>query len=106
PGIADGKKSMLALANIARCHVIAREEILAKSGRSEIGISQNVLAFAPDRMWHPLDRALTHLAGHNYNHAFLEALTSGRLRLNFPGLISTNIEIPGAKGSCEFIGIN
>jgi beta-glucosidase len=106
PGIADGKKSMLALANIARCHVAAREEILAQSGKAELGISQNVLAFAPDRMWHPLDRALTHLASYNYNHAFLDAVTTGKLRVNFPGLASAKVEIGGAKGSCDFIGVN
>jgi len=106
PGVADGKKAMLALANIARSHVAAREELLKECSRCEIGISQNVLAFAPDRMWHPLDRALVHLGSWNYNHAFLTALCDGRLRINMPGLASTNIVIPGAKDSMEFIGVN
>lgn len=106
PGIADGKKAMQALANIARSHVAAREELLKECGRCEIGISQNVLAFAPDRMWHPLDRALTHLASWNYNHAFLTSLCEGRLRINMPGMAAINVEIPGARDSMEFIGIN
>ncbi len=106
PGIADGGKAMQAIANIARCHIIAREEILSHSGKSEIGISHNMLAFAPDRMWHPLDRAVTHFASQNYNHAFLEALSTGKLRLNMPGLASTKVDLPGGRDSCEFIGIN
>ncbi|HLL55458.1 MAG TPA: family 1 glycosylhydrolase [Myxococcaceae bacterium] len=106
PGVADGKKAMAALANIARGHVAAREEILSECGKCEIGISQNVLAFAPDRAWHPLDRALVHLGSWNYNHAFLTALSEGRLRINMPGLASTNVVIPGARDSMEFIGVN
>lgn len=106
PGISDGKKAMLALANIARSHVAAREELLSRCGRCEIGISQNVLSFAPDRVWHPLDRALVRLGAWNYNHAFLSALCDGRLKINMPGLASINIEIPGARDSMEFVGLN
>jgi len=85
--------------------VIAREELLAKCP-VQLGISQNVLAFAPDRIWHPLDRALTRLAGYNYNHAFIEALTTGKLRLSFPGVASVKLDIPGAKDSSDFVGVN
>ncbi len=106
PGIADGVKAMRALENLVRCHVIAREEILQQSGKAELGISQNVLAFAPDRRWHPIDRALTHLASHNYNHALLEGLTEGKLRINMPGLASLKVDIPEAKRSIDFVGIN
>lgn len=106
PGISDGKRSIRALANLVRAHVAAREELLAACGRCEIGISQNVLAFAPARMWHPLDRALCHLGSWNYNHAFLNALREGRLKVNMPGLGAINEVIPGARDSVEFIGIN
>ncbi len=75
-------------------------------GRVELGISQNMLAFAPDRWWHPLDRALVRLGAQAYNHAFHEALVSGQLRVNMPGIGSTRVDIPGARGSCEFIGMN
>lgn len=106
PGLQDGKKAMLALGNIARSHVAAREEILKECGRCEIGISQNMLMFAPYRSWHPLDRALSHLGSWNYNHAFLTALTEGKLRINMPGLAATHQVIPGAKDSMDFIGMN
>lgn len=106
PGIADGRKAMAALANIARSHVAAREELLAELGTVELGISQNCISFAPDRAWNPLDRALVRLASHNYNHAFIEALTTGELRINMPGLASTKVRIEGARDSMEFVGIN
>jgi beta-glucosidase len=106
PGIASGRKAMAALANFARAHVAAREELLSALGKVEIGISQNVVAFAPDRMWHPVDRALSHLGSQNFNHAFLEALGTGVLRIQMPGLASTKQVIPGARDAMEFLGIN
>ncbi len=75
-------------------------------GKVELGISQNMLCFAPDRWWHPLDRALVRLGAHAYNHAFHEALVTGKLRVTMPGVASTRVDIPEARGSCEFIGVN
>jgi beta-glucosidase len=106
PGIADGARCMAALENMVRAHAAAREELLQALGRVELGISQNMLAFAPDRWWHPLDRALVRLAAPAYNHAFHEALVSGKLRVAMPGVGSTRTDIPQARGSCEFIGVN
>ncbi|MGA9526199.1 MAG: family 1 glycosylhydrolase [Myxococcaceae bacterium] len=106
PGIRDGRKAMQALANIARSHVAAREEILAECGRTQMGTTQNVLVFRPDRWWNPLDRALTRLASENYNYAFLRALTEGELRIFMPGLATTRERIPGAKDSIDFVGLN
>ncbi len=106
PGIADGALCMAALENMVRAHAAAREELLTALGKVELGISQNMLAFAPDRWWHPLDRALVRLAAPAYNHAFHEALVSGKLRVNMPGVASTRVDIPSARDSCEFIGVN
>jgi beta-glucosidase len=106
PGLIDREKTVAALENMVRAHVAAREELLRALGRVELGISQNMLDFAPDRWWHPLDRALVRLGAQAYNHAFHEALVSGRLRVNMPGVASTRVEVPGARGSCDFIGVN
>ncbi|RKH92028.1 glycoside hydrolase family 1 protein [Corallococcus sp. AB045] len=106
PGITDGAKTMAALGNMVRAHVIAREELGQHLGRVELGISQNMLAFAPDRWWHPLDRSLVRLAAPAYNHAFHEALSSGHLRVFMPGVASTDVRIEGARDSVEFVGVN
>ncbi|NVJ03643.1 glycoside hydrolase family 1 protein [Myxococcus sp. AM001] len=106
PGIADGPTTMRAMENLVRAHVAAREELLSRLGRVELGISQNMLAFAPDRWWHPLDRALVRLGAQAYNHAFHEALSTGELRVTMPGVASTRADIPGARDSVEFIGVN
>jgi beta-glucosidase len=106
PGIADGGKAVAALANIGRAHAAAREEVLTHAGKLPLGISQNQLAFAPDRMWHPLDRALVRLGSEAYNHAFLRALCDGELRLFMPGIANARIPLEGARDSMDFVGIN
>jgi beta-glucosidase len=108
PGFSDGKKAFAALANLVRAHVIARE-VFQKRSRGQplqMGTAQNILAFAPDRRWHPLDQALTRLAESNYNHAFLEALSTGVLQLKMPGLVAGKVAVDGAAGSMDFVGIN
>ncbi len=105
PGIADGRKCSAALCNLTRAHVIAREAVLAEAP-AQVGISQNVLAFAPDRWWHPLDRALTRIATQNYNHALIEGLLTGRVRVSMPGVVNAHLDLPEAKDSLDFVGIN
>jgi beta-glucosidase len=108
PGLADGGKAFAAMANLVRAHVIARQALLdrAKGAPVTVGISQHLMAFAPDRRWHPLDHALVRLADTNFNHAFLEALTTGRLQLQMPGLTAGKADIDGAARSTEFTGVN
>ncbi len=106
PGVADGRKAFAAMANMVRAHVIARQALLERCGPMEIGIAQNMLLFAPTRRWHPLDQALSRLAGGNYNHAFLETLATGVLKLQMPGFTAGREKIDGAAKSTEFTGLN
>lgn len=111
PGIADGRKAFAATANLVRAHVIARNAILdrrrsAGVAAPQIGIAQNMLLFAPSRRWHPLDQALTRLAEGNYNHGFLEAISTGELRLQMPGFTAGKERIDGAAKSTDFTGLN
>ena len=108
PGISDGKLAFAAVPNLVRAHVIARQALLARPGPKPIpiGIAQNVMMFAPRRVWNPLDQALSRLAEANYNHGFLEALFTGKLRLQMPGLLAGRADIDGAERSTDFTGIN
>ncbi len=108
PGISDGKLAFETMANLTRAHVIARNAIVDRArGRPvTVGISQNVMCFTADRFWHPLDHALVRLSEGNYNHAFLEALHTGQLRVNMPGLMSGSATIDGGAKSMEFTGVN
>jgi len=106
PGLVDPRLALPALANMARAHVAAREELHAAIGPVPVGTSQNMLAFTADRAWHPLDHALVRLADSAYNHAFLEALCTGKLRVRMPGLITASAEIEGGRDSLDFVGVN
>jgi beta-glucosidase len=106
PGLSDGRKAFAAMANMVRAHVIARQALIERCGPMEIGIAQNMLLFAPTRRWHPLDQALSRLAEGNYNHAFLETLSTGVLRLQMPGFTAGKEAIDGAAKSTEFTGFN
>jgi beta-glucosidase len=57
-------------------------------------------------VWSPLDQALSRLAQSNYNHAFLEALSTGQLRVHMPGLAAGGADVDGAANSTEFTGVN
>ncbi len=108
PGLADGKKAFSAAANLVRAHVLARQALAdrAKGRPLTVGIAANLLVFAPARKWHPLDQALTRLAEANYNHAFLEALHTGTLRLQMPGFTAGKVGVDGAARSMEYVGVN
>lgn len=105
PGHKDGARALAALANIARAHALGRLLVRERCPDSQVGISQNMLLFAPDRFWHPIDRALTRLADYNYNHSFLEALTTGTLRTTMPGM-SGKAQIENGRDSMDYLGIN
>lgn len=106
PGISDARKAWAALANMARAHVIARQALIARGGPVTVGISQHLMDFVPARRWHPIDQALTRLADANFNHALLEALTTGELKIQMPGMTSGKTKIDGARGSMDYLGLN
>jgi beta-glucosidase len=106
PGLADGAKAFAALANMARAHVLARDIIKSRHPNVPVGISQNMMVLEPDRGWHPIDRFVTHLSRRNYNHAFLEALSGGRMHVNMYGAISGKAVIEGGRDSMDYLGLN
>ena len=106
PGFADGGKTFVAMANLARAHVAARHAILERNKTATFGVAQNMLVFAARRRWNPLDHALARLAHGAYNHAFLEALQTGVLSLAMPGMSAGRAKIDGGENCTDFTGLN
>jgi beta-glucosidase len=107
PGLKDGRKLYAAFTNMVRAHALARAAFASRAKMPlTMGISQHLQVFAPERRWHPLDQALTRLADQSFNHAFLEALTTGTLAVHVPGLTTGRTRIDGAVKSQDFIGLN
>jgi beta-glucosidase len=102
PGRQDGREAFLAMANIARAHVKARELLPG----IEVGVAQHLTDFVPLRKWNPLDQALARLADGNFNWALLEALTTGQLSVQMPGLSIGQTKIDGGAQSMDYLGVN
>ena len=106
PALGDPRATMAAMENMARAHVVARAAFKERNPKTPVGLAQHLMLFAADRPWHPLDQALARVADVNFNHALLEALSGGELKLQVPGLAALRRTIEGGKGSMDYLGIN
>lgn len=109
--IPPGEKSLTlasrAFTNLVRAHARARLALREVTGEAaSIGLAHNVMRFVPSRERHPGDRLLARYVARLYNHAFPSALSTGRVELGVvPGLRWVR-EVPEARGSLDFLGVN
>jgi beta-glucosidase len=106
PGVSDLPRLAAAAANLVRAYVGARNVITAFAPDARCGIAHNVVRFAPDRTTSVGDRWITHAVHQFYNHAIPEVLTHGHLSLGVLPSLDIRHEIPEAKGTLDFLGIN
>jgi len=100
PGKKDLKSTARVMANLVRAHAAAYQAIKEVQPVARVGIAQHYRGFRPATR-SPFDRLAARLF-HNYlNDAFPRALQTGRLR--FP---SGNANIPQAKGTQDYLGLN
>ena len=105
PGIRDASLALKAVKNILTCHGKAYEIIHAKIPVAQVSIAHNMAALAPWHRWNPMDRLLSRLAKHFYNHSILDAFMTGRLSVKFPFRKAVDIEVP-IKDRLDFFGVN
>ena len=101
PGKRDLQAAMSVMTNLARGHAAAYHAIHELQPTARVGIAHQYRGFLPSRPGNPLDRLATSLQDGVFNNAFPQALASGVLRLPFK-----RIQIPEAKGTQDFLGIN
>ena len=106
PGLKDPGLTWAACQNLCRAHVLARELVKAVNPAAPVGLAQHLMVFAAARAWNPIDQALSRLAEDNFNHAILEALTTGELKVRFPGFVATAVKLDGAARSMDYLGVN
>jgi beta-glucosidase len=68
-----------------------------------VGITENTLSFEPLRDWAPLDRLTARSIDQAWNWDFLDAIESGRMKLETTGI---DVPIAGLKGAEDYVGIN
>lgn len=105
PGLRNVPLGVKALKNILACHGEAYDIIHSKIPDAMVSIAHNMAALAPWNRWNPLDRLLSKIAKHFYNHSLLDAFITGTLSVKFPFKRAVEIPVP-IKGKLDFFGVN
>jgi beta-glucosidase len=88
--------------NMARAHARAYALIHESVPGAFVSWAHHVITFVPDRPGHRGDAWAAKLSDRMFNRPFLEVLADGRSS-GPPGL---RIDVPEAKGTCDFLGVN
>ncbi len=106
PGKRGFRAAARAFEHMLRAHAEAAAAIRERVPDARIGIAHNMLEFAPDRRYHPLDRHLARVGERLYNLALLQAVATGDLVWSFPGEGRIRIRIPDLPAANDYIGVN
>ena len=89
------------LANMLRGHARAYRAIHEIQPESRVGYAHQHRPMLAKRAWHPLDALVRHLRYITVNMAFPSALSTGVMRT-----VVTKVQIPEAKGTQDYLGLN
>lgn len=110
PGKKDPQAFSTALINIlfahAKSYKLLHESAEKRNQKVAVGFAHHLRVFEPSRFWHPVDRYLAGLIDQGFNWAVPDALRTGTLSIHFPNWVDIEEEIPGLKGSQDYVGIN
>lgn len=106
PGIADGRSAARAFDNLLAAHAEAAAVIREINPRAAIGIAHNMMAFAPERPRHWLDRALVRVSHRCYNRATVEAFATGRWDFLLPPMTRIRGRRDDLPRSLDVFGVN
>jgi beta-glucosidase len=106
PGLADTRAARRALDHLLAAHAEAAAAIREEVPGSVIAVAHNMMAFAPERPRHPLDRALVRAAHRFYNRGLLEAFATGRWSLWLPPFHRLAGRRDDLPASLDVLGIN
>jgi beta-glucosidase len=106
PGIADGRTLVRVVDHLLAAHCAAAAAIRAVQPRAAIGVAHNMMAFAPERRWNPLDRALAAVAHRCYNRGLIEAFATGRWDFLLPPWTRVRGRRDDLPGSVDLFGVN
>ena len=106
PGIADGRALARVVDHLLAAHCASSAAIRELQPRAAIGIAHNMMAFAPERRWNPLDRGLAALAHRCYNRGIVEAFATGRWDFLLPPLTRIRGRRDELPKSIDLFGVN
>ena len=110
PGKTDLKGIGVPAANIVRAHGLAYHklhDLAAAAGRTvRVGLAHHLRIVQPYRAWDPLDREAASIEDSLFNWSVVDAVETGHLDLSVPFVVNFHEDIPEAKGTEDFYGIN
>ena len=106
PGLSDGRALVRVVDHLLAAHCAAVAEIREVQPDAAIGVAHNMMAFAPERRWNPLDRALTALAHRSYNRGLIEAFATGRWDFLMPPRTRVRGRRDDLVRSLDVFGVN
>lgn len=106
PGHKAPREARRVFDNLLAAHTAAAAVIRELQPRAAVGIAHNMMAFAPDRPRHPLDRMLAGLADRCYNRGILEAFATGRWNFLLPPGTRIRGRRDDLPSSLDFFGVN
>jgi beta-glucosidase len=101
PGVQDWKRTVVVLSNFAKGHALAYHKIKALQPESRVGYAHAYRGLNPKNPLNPLHRLAARIQYKVWNDFFPTMFTHGKARL-----LNTNVEIPEAKGTQDFFGLN
>lgn len=113
PGLSDQRIAVLVLARLLRAHArmataLREYDTTDADGDGQptrIGIAHHVRIFQPATR-SPLDRLVAGLTDRFFNQSIASAPLTGKIELGIPGVLEIDEEVPGLRGSCDYLGIN
>ncbi len=106
PGVADGRALAVVIDHLLAAHCAAAAAIRELQPRAAIGIAHNMMAFAPERHWNVMDRALSFMAHRSYNRGLIEAFATGRWDFILPPWTRVRGRRDDLPASLDFFGVN
>jgi beta-glucosidase len=95
---------------MVRSHALAYHRLheLARNRGQEIriGMAHHLRVYEPASKWNPLDRFAARLLDDLGNWSMVDALETGVLRIRIPFTLNVQHEIPEARGTQDFVGVN
>jgi beta-glucosidase len=101
PGKSDLKLGIQVQANMARAHSKAYRAIHELQAEARVGYALHFRPQVPAHPWSPLDRLMRNVKFEGINMAFPSAISTGVLKSPLG-----KIQIPEAKGTQDFFGLN
>ena len=97
PGKRSLRLTLRVMRNLLRAHAMVYRSLKSKQPEVQIGIAKNVTLFDPKNRWSPVDWPLARLLEWFWNGAWRSGILNGKMWFT---------EIPQAKGSLDFVGLN